>query len=173
MLYLRWQPTDRNQGDLSPHLLSFPCHFPHICHQSQSPCYPQGTLVITNLTSVLHEESQWERPYEFYPAHFLNSRGEFVKPEAFLAFSAGTTLVCSFVLNFIIKRPFCAHRGWWCSWWCMRCWSRSATEGLPGSSWLCQSDLEQETEPQTASDVQVRCLAWQPLPSEWECVCLW
>ncbi|XP_031433119.1 cytochrome P450 2D14-like [Clupea harengus] len=50
---------------------------------------PQGTLVITNLTSVLHEASHWERPHEFFPAHFLNSRGEFVKPEAFLAFSAG------------------------------------------------------------------------------------
>ncbi|XP_048114637.1 cytochrome P450 2D14-like isoform X3 [Alosa alosa] len=50
---------------------------------------PQDTLVITNLTSVLYDESQWERPFEFYPAHFLNNRGEFVKPEAFLAFSAG------------------------------------------------------------------------------------
>ncbi|XP_063065815.1 cytochrome P450 2D14-like [Engraulis encrasicolus] len=50
---------------------------------------PQGTMVVTNLTSVLFEESQWEHPHDFYPTHFLDSRGEFVKPEAFLAFSAG------------------------------------------------------------------------------------
>ncbi|KAI4882323.1 hypothetical protein NFI96_017496, partial [Prochilodus magdalenae] len=48
-----------------------------------------GTLVITNLTSVLYEQGQWAQPNDFYPSHFLNERGEFVKPEAFLAFSAG------------------------------------------------------------------------------------
>ncbi|XP_072515668.1 cytochrome P450 2D15-like [Salminus brasiliensis] len=50
---------------------------------------PEGTLVITNLTSVLYEHSQWAQPNDFYPSHFLNEQGEFVKPEAFLAFSAG------------------------------------------------------------------------------------
>ncbi|XP_023995583.1 cytochrome P450 2D15-like [Salvelinus sp. IW2-2015] len=50
---------------------------------------PEGTLVITNLTSVLFESSQWERPNDFNPAHFLNDDGQFVKPEAFLVFSAG------------------------------------------------------------------------------------
>uniref|UniRef100_A0A3B1IDR6 Uncharacterized protein n=1 Tax=Astyanax mexicanus TaxID=7994 RepID=A0A3B1IDR6_ASTMX len=50
---------------------------------------PEGTLVITNLTSVLFERSQWAQPNHFNPSHFLNQRGEFMKPEAFLAFSAG------------------------------------------------------------------------------------
>ncbi|XP_030623231.1 cytochrome P450 2D15-like [Chanos chanos] len=50
---------------------------------------PKDTLVITNLTSVLREASQWQHPYDFFPSHFLNKQGEFVKPEGFLAFSAG------------------------------------------------------------------------------------
>ncbi|XP_046873813.1 cytochrome P450 2J6-like [Hypomesus transpacificus] len=50
---------------------------------------PEGTLVITNLTSVLFESSQWERPNDFHPAHFLGEDGRFTKPDAFLAFSAG------------------------------------------------------------------------------------
>ncbi|KAL7848138.1 hypothetical protein AOLI_G00228560 [Acnodon oligacanthus] len=50
---------------------------------------PEGTLVIINLTSVLYEQGQWAQPNDFYPSHFLNEQGEFVKPEAFLAFSAG------------------------------------------------------------------------------------
>uniref|UniRef100_A0A667WFA5 Cytochrome P450 2F2-like n=1 Tax=Myripristis murdjan TaxID=586833 RepID=A0A667WFA5_9TELE len=50
---------------------------------------PKGTLVIPNLTSVLSEEGQWKFPHEFNPENFLNDQGEFVKPEAFLPFSAG------------------------------------------------------------------------------------
>ncbi|XP_041727439.1 cytochrome P450 2B5-like [Coregonus clupeaformis] len=51
---------------------------------------PQGTMVIPNLSSVLHEEGQWKFPQEFNPDNFLNEDGEFVKPEAFLPFSAGS-----------------------------------------------------------------------------------
>ncbi|XP_054631797.1 cytochrome P450 2F2-like [Dunckerocampus dactyliophorus] len=50
---------------------------------------PKGTMIIPNLTSVLHEEGQWKFPHEFNPENFLNSKGEFVKPEAFMPFSAG------------------------------------------------------------------------------------
>uniref|UniRef100_A0AAY5KTG6 Uncharacterized protein n=1 Tax=Esox lucius TaxID=8010 RepID=A0AAY5KTG6_ESOLU len=50
---------------------------------------PKGTMVIPNLSSVLHEEGQWKFPHEFNPENFLNDKGEFVKPEAFLPFSAG------------------------------------------------------------------------------------
>lgn len=49
----------------------------------------QGTAVITNLSSVLKDETVWEKPHEFYPEHFLDANGQFVKPEAFLPFSAG------------------------------------------------------------------------------------
>ncbi|XP_054476279.1 cytochrome P450 2F2-like [Anoplopoma fimbria] len=50
---------------------------------------PKGTLIIPNLTSVLNEEGQWKYPNEFNPDNFLNDQGEFVKPEAFMPFSAG------------------------------------------------------------------------------------
>ncbi|KAL3061966.1 hypothetical protein OYC64_009980 [Pagothenia borchgrevinki] len=50
---------------------------------------PKGTLIIPNLTSVLNEEGQWKFPNEFNPENFLNDQGEFVKPEAFMPFSAG------------------------------------------------------------------------------------
>ncbi|KAM6464182.1 cytochrome P450 2K4-like [Liasis olivaceus] len=50
---------------------------------------PKGMHIIPLLSSVLHDESQWEKPHEFYPEHFLDSEGKFVKKDAFLPFSAG------------------------------------------------------------------------------------
>ncbi|XP_058039088.1 cytochrome P450 2K1-like [Ahaetulla prasina] len=50
---------------------------------------PKGMHIIPLLTSVLHDESQWEKPHEFYPEHFLDSEGKFVKRDAFMPFSAG------------------------------------------------------------------------------------
>ncbi|XP_066489192.1 cytochrome P450 2D14-like [Tiliqua scincoides] len=50
---------------------------------------PKGTTVITNLSSVLKDEAMWENPHQFYPEHFLDKNGQFVKREAFLPFSAG------------------------------------------------------------------------------------
>ncbi|KAM6430468.1 cytochrome P450 2K1-like [Liasis olivaceus] len=47
------------------------------------------TMVFVNLQSAHFDESQWKVPDEFNPSNFLNEKGEFVKPEAFLAFSAG------------------------------------------------------------------------------------
>ncbi|XP_063173356.1 cytochrome P450 2K6-like [Candoia aspera] len=50
---------------------------------------PKGMQIVPLLSSVLHDESQWEKPQEFYPEHFLDAEGKFVKKEAFLPFSAG------------------------------------------------------------------------------------
>ncbi|XP_032087338.1 cytochrome P450 2F2-like [Thamnophis elegans] len=50
---------------------------------------PKDTMVFVNIQSAHHDESQWKFPNEFNPSNFLNEEGEFVKPEAFLAFSAG------------------------------------------------------------------------------------
>ncbi|XP_062972024.1 cytochrome P450 2K6-like isoform X2 [Elgaria multicarinata webbii] len=50
---------------------------------------PKGTHIVPLLSSVLHDESQWEKPHKFYPEHFLDSKGKFVKKEAFMPFSAG------------------------------------------------------------------------------------
>ncbi|XP_076154105.1 cytochrome P450 2F2-like [Alosa pseudoharengus] len=51
---------------------------------------PKGTLVVPLLSSALHEEGQWKSPNDFNPENFLNERGEFVKPDAFMPFSAGS-----------------------------------------------------------------------------------
>uniref|UniRef100_A0ACB8GF27 Cytochrome P450 2K6 n=1 Tax=Sphaerodactylus townsendi TaxID=933632 RepID=A0ACB8GF27_9SAUR len=50
---------------------------------------PKGTHIIPLLYSVLYDESQWEKPFKFYPEHFLDSDGKFVRKDAFLPFSAG------------------------------------------------------------------------------------
>ncbi|XP_060118466.1 cytochrome P450 2K6-like isoform X2 [Heteronotia binoei] len=50
---------------------------------------PKGTHIIPLLYSVLYDESEWEKPFQFYPEHFLDSEGKFVKRDAFLPFSAG------------------------------------------------------------------------------------
>ncbi|XP_061450002.1 cytochrome P450 2D19-like isoform X3 [Rhineura floridana] len=49
----------------------------------------KGTTVIINFASILCDKSQWKYPSEFNPSNFLNEQGEFMKPEAFLPFSAG------------------------------------------------------------------------------------
>ncbi|KAJ8388423.1 hypothetical protein AAFF_G00132990 [Aldrovandia affinis] len=50
---------------------------------------PKGTVVITNLSSVLNDKNEWETPDVFNPGHFLDSQGQFLRREAFLPFSAG------------------------------------------------------------------------------------
>ncbi|XP_021072160.1 cytochrome P450 2D9 [Mus pahari] len=50
---------------------------------------PKGTILLPNLSSVLKDETVWEKPLRFHPEHFLDAQGHFVKPEAFIAFSAG------------------------------------------------------------------------------------
>uniref|UniRef100_A0ACB8EG94 Uncharacterized protein n=1 Tax=Sphaerodactylus townsendi TaxID=933632 RepID=A0ACB8EG94_9SAUR len=50
---------------------------------------PKGTCILPLLYSVLQDETQWQNPQEFYPEHFLDSEGKFVKRDAFMPFSAG------------------------------------------------------------------------------------
>ncbi|XP_068454787.1 cytochrome P450 2K1-like isoform X1 [Clinocottus analis] len=49
----------------------------------------KGTPVIPLLVSVLHDESEWEEPHSFNPAHFLDNDEKFIKRDAFMPFSAG------------------------------------------------------------------------------------
>ncbi|XP_023253268.1 cytochrome P450 2K1-like [Seriola lalandi dorsalis] len=69
-----------------------PMSLPHKTSQDitfQGYFIKKGTTVYPLLTSVLYDESEWEKPYSFYPAHFLDKDGKFVKRDAFLPFSAG------------------------------------------------------------------------------------
>ncbi|XP_008060178.1 cytochrome P450 2D17-like [Carlito syrichta] len=50
---------------------------------------PKGTAFLTNLSSVLKDEAVWEKPFRFYPKHFLDAQGRFMKQEASIPFSAG------------------------------------------------------------------------------------
>ncbi|XP_073530050.1 cytochrome P450 2C5-like [Phyllobates terribilis] len=50
---------------------------------------PKGTPIMPSITSVLRDDKYFKKPDEFYPQHFLDSDGNFVKNEAFLPFSAG------------------------------------------------------------------------------------
>ncbi|XP_053577327.1 cytochrome P450 2D15 [Bombina bombina] len=73
-------------GDISP--LAVP-HRTYRDTEIQGFYIPKGMTVTVNLSSVLKDKKLWERPLQFYPEHFLNAEGKFVKPEAFVPFSAG------------------------------------------------------------------------------------
>ncbi|XP_075816228.1 cytochrome P450 2D20-like [Microtus pennsylvanicus] len=69
-----------------------PTNVPHMTSRDievQGFLIPKGTTLITNLSSVLKDETVWEKPLQFYPEHFLDAQGRFVKHEAFMPFSAG------------------------------------------------------------------------------------
>ncbi|XP_044147856.1 cytochrome P450 2K6-like isoform X1 [Bufo gargarizans] len=69
-----------------------PTNLPHATAQDvtfKGYFLPKGTYVMPLLTSVLRDEAYFKKPDEFYPQHFLDSKGNFVKNEAFLPFSAG------------------------------------------------------------------------------------
>uniref|UniRef100_A0A8C9AU90 Cytochrome P450 n=1 Tax=Prolemur simus TaxID=1328070 RepID=A0A8C9AU90_PROSS len=69
-----------------------PLGLPHMtCRdiEVQGFLIPKGTTLFTNLSSVLKDEAVWEKPFRFHPEHFLDAQGRFVKPEAFMPFSAG------------------------------------------------------------------------------------
>ncbi|XP_061495318.1 cytochrome P450 2D6-like isoform X2 [Rhineura floridana] len=69
-----------------------PVGIPHMTYRDtelQGFFIPKGTTILTNLSSVLKDEALWENPHQFYPEHFLDVSGQFIKPAAFLPFSAG------------------------------------------------------------------------------------
>ncbi|XP_051016037.1 cytochrome P450 2D26 [Acomys russatus] len=69
-----------------------PTNVPHMTSRDielQGFHIPKGTTLIPNLSSVLKDETVWEKPFQFHPEHFLDAQGHFVKHEAFMPFSAG------------------------------------------------------------------------------------
>ncbi|XP_046893413.1 cytochrome P450 2K1-like isoform X1 [Hypomesus transpacificus] len=69
-----------------------PMSLPHVTSRDvtfQGYFIKKGTVVFPLLTSVLQDESEWESPHTFNPAHFLDDKGKFIKRDAFMPFSAG------------------------------------------------------------------------------------
>ncbi|XP_041528203.1 cytochrome P450 2D20-like [Microtus oregoni] len=69
-----------------------PVNIPHMTSRDievQGFLIPKGTTLLTNLSSVMKDETVWEKPLRFHPEHFLDAQGRFVKHEAFMPFSAG------------------------------------------------------------------------------------
>ncbi|XP_024906416.1 cytochrome P450 2D14 isoform X1 [Pteropus alecto] len=69
-----------------------PLGVPHMTSRDievQGFLIPKGTTLVTNLSSVLKDETFWKKPFCFHPEHFLDSQGHFVKQAAFVPFSAG------------------------------------------------------------------------------------
>ncbi|XP_069593145.1 cytochrome P450 2D14-like [Ranitomeya imitator] len=69
-----------------------PLALPHMAHRDmeiKGYFIPKGTNIITNLSSVLKDHEVWEKPFQFYPKHFLDENEKFLKREAFIPFSIG------------------------------------------------------------------------------------
>ncbi|KAF4115666.1 hypothetical protein G5714_003155 [Onychostoma macrolepis] len=69
-----------------------PLSLPHIttCDVTLNGYFiKKGTTVVPLLTSVLKDPNEWEKPNSFYPEHFLDEKGQIVKRDAFMPFSAG------------------------------------------------------------------------------------
>ncbi|XP_073442612.1 cytochrome P450 2C5-like [Dendrobates tinctorius] len=69
-----------------------PTNLPHMTTQDVTLngfFLPKGTHIMPSMTSVLRDDKYFKKPDEFYPKHFLDSDGNFVKNEAFIPFCAG------------------------------------------------------------------------------------
>ncbi|NXX89400.1 CP2J2 protein, partial [Centropus bengalensis] len=68
-----------------------PFNVPRLAVRDTDVCgfnIPKGTIVLTNLTSLMFDKNEWESPDTFNPGHFLKD-GQFCKSEYFLPFSVG------------------------------------------------------------------------------------
>ncbi|XP_036971560.1 cytochrome P450 2J1-like [Acanthopagrus latus] len=101
-----------------------PLGLPHITIRDMQLCgytVPKGVVVVPNLTSVLVDKNEWATPLTFNPGHFLNEEGKFVKPTAFIPFSAGKRLCLGetlakmelflFFTSFMQRFTFCMPPG--------------------------------------------------------------
>src|SRR5258705_4988824 len=66
---------------------------------------PKDTTILLNGYHVMHDAKVWERPYEFYPEHFLDSDGSFRNRDGFCAFGTG---VIQYYVKLIITLKFVA-----------------------------------------------------------------
>ncbi|XP_071548209.1 cytochrome P450 2L1-like [Panulirus ornatus] len=69
-----------------------PLNLPHTTSQDMELSgynIPKGTVVMSHLEACHKDPSYWEKPNEFYPEHFLDEQGKFVKKDYLVNFSIG------------------------------------------------------------------------------------
>uniref|UniRef100_H3B8W8 Uncharacterized protein n=1 Tax=Latimeria chalumnae TaxID=7897 RepID=H3B8W8_LATCH len=83
----------------------------HQCEDSivQGFLFRKDDIILTNLTSVLHDSEHWEMPDMLNPNHFLDSDGNFKQNEAFYPFSAGARVCLGEQLAWIELFLFFTH----------------------------------------------------------------
>ncbi|XP_042323687.1 cytochrome P450 2D14-like [Sceloporus undulatus] len=69
-----------------------PVTLPNVTHRDTEVgefVIPKATAVFIHLSTMMKDETMWEKPHEFYPEHFLDENGQLVNREAFVPFSIG------------------------------------------------------------------------------------
>ncbi|XP_007949482.1 cytochrome P450 2C19-like [Orycteropus afer afer] len=84
--------TDAVLHEIQRYIDLVPTNLPHAVTQDvkfRNYLIPKGTVILTSLTSVLHNKKEFPNPETFDPHHFLDENGKFKKSDYFMAFSAG------------------------------------------------------------------------------------
>ena len=76
---LVWEPGE---------LLPLCTHVLYVSSLCESLLLSPGTMILTNLTALHRDPSEWATPDTFNPEHFLEN-GQFKKSESFMPFSIG------------------------------------------------------------------------------------
>ena len=50
---------------------------------------PKGAIIMTNIKKFLSDPELWDKPDAFYPERFLNSSGQFFRPDHFVPLGHG------------------------------------------------------------------------------------
>ncbi|XP_053438753.1 cytochrome P450 2C18-like [Nycticebus coucang] len=84
--------TDAMVHEVQRYIDLLPINLPHtVTHdiKFRNYLFPKGIMIMTSLTSVLHDDNEFPDPETFNPGHFLDESGNFKKSDFFMPFSTG------------------------------------------------------------------------------------